>query len=337
MNDGTEKIIQELSNKDYIFHYTSFNAAKSILESKQIWLSRTSYFSDYFENMLFRDPRLFKQFPDSRKNEVLWSKEIDVFRKAVWTASFCTNKLRESINPIIRERKIDRQGFSNFRMWDQYADGYRGVCLIFSKRELKKANKDCKFKQVHYSKDFYNYQIKNSYLEHTSTRTMMQCGYDPYCTKEEVRKILENSFITKHFEYKSEQETRCIKYALQCSNKQQVLNIESSLVGAIMFEGVYSSKPIRKTNKRYTSYKKQLFNCSKQFIAHCKNVDTLGCSIDKYCIKLYLMNISLSGSNGITLKKYNSTDNYIESKEKLAAQAEIFYNKEETITDFVNI
>ena len=102
------------------------------------------------------------------------------------------------------------------RMWEQYADNYQGVCLAFSRSELKNAFKDNFQKPT----EFYSQDIKYkkyNILELDSTgrsdlNEIRDVGFEKY--EKGKMKLLKHTLFNKHIDYQGENEFRI------CSNSQ---------------------------------------------------------------------------------------------------------------------
>ena len=141
-NIGNSDIFQFFEDQDrFLYHYTSANTAlEYILKNKQLMLDR------YINT---NDPKETKT----------WQFAISTNEKRD-LSGYCLNELSERFTRVLKHRTnlvcfsqdstltgdhtIDMyaRGFGKSRMWAQYADNHKGVCLIFKKEELCKAVKN---------------------------------------------------------------------------------------------------------------------------------------------------------------------------------------------------
>ncbi len=132
---------------DLLFHYTSLNAACSILSSNKLRLSNLKNLNDPLEfcrlncfsfNGLEIDAmkKAVKELYESlkeRENKVrLLSFCRDFFTEGEWD-----NKNNQSFSS-----NLIFKGWARTRMWAQYADNHRGVCLVFDKSEISEKFKE---------------------------------------------------------------------------------------------------------------------------------------------------------------------------------------------------
>ena len=142
------KILDIFKNKDIIYHYTkSQTAIEHILfeNEKKILLSPRNISNDPVENssiwMTSGGVNLIKE--DDEKGKKL-KEELDEREKKLRQVCFCMN------NHNIKTDKLEYYGFFKPRMWDQYGDKYKGICLAFDKKELLKDSKIGLEKEIDY-------------------------------------------------------------------------------------------------------------------------------------------------------------------------------------------
>ena len=227
MRYNLKQIPSEYKNDNIVYHYTKMcTALKYILQNKSLRLSRRLKSNDPVENNL---PTIRSILSANRQEDLnLHSKHqehIDRIRSKVLEyvnccnqASFCTN------NKNYYPGKLEYYGFLKPRMWDQYADYYKGVCLAFSEEALS-ANKSIELKEITY-KDFKNNsEISDFKIDLFQLNTL---GYEKYFQK--IIQEINISLFCKHTDYKDESEIRI------CSidkKKQSYINISESLIGII--------------------------------------------------------------------------------------------------------
>lgn len=123
-------------HENYLYHYTSYPAALNILCCKSLRLGQLTTMNDplEFENHK-RDPIAFHG--DISNEET--SKTMNSFSEGVKRRNRCVRLMSFSID---YRQTIDdaynrlTRGWARTRMWAQYADNHKGVCLVFDKSKL---------------------------------------------------------------------------------------------------------------------------------------------------------------------------------------------------------
>lgn len=126
-----------INGNEYLFHYTSYLSALGILLSQQMRLGSLANMNDPLE------------FQDHRKEGLVFNGNI--------SDEECYSKIKEYENAVIKKQNAVRlvsfsmdlssrnhddcynnlsKGWARSRMWAQYADNHKGVCLVFDKNNL---------------------------------------------------------------------------------------------------------------------------------------------------------------------------------------------------------
>ena len=219
---------EKIFNKtDTIFHYTKLETAfEYILKNKQLRFTKYKDSKDPHESRL-------RKFALTTSETITWP-QFD--KKLI--------KINNDINKIIQNRlritcfcknKENYSGYFRSRMWSQYADNHRGVCLAFSKKALQNAIKKqfssvfIKDEEVDYDvhedirfDKMYNHQAKTINYTNSNHNTIMKHLNINY-------KYL---FFKKHWDYRDEAEYRIIVYDID--SKYEYLDISDCLVGFIL-------------------------------------------------------------------------------------------------------
>ena len=221
-----------INEKQFLFHYTTFSSALGILLSQQMRLSPLANMNDPLE---FEDhhnePLVFDGFPS---NEYLISKISDYEEavtekeKSVRLASFSMDM------PIFNTQKGGQEncynnlskGWARSRMWAQYADNHKGVCLIFEKDNLEK-----NFKNHFHSNSCKTYCREVNYTNNLDPIREALC--QPCKSLLTPDKI--NFLFQKCQDFRDEQEFRLllINSELKKINESISFPIESSICGVI--------------------------------------------------------------------------------------------------------
>lgn len=118
------------SRKKYLYHYTSFKNAESILTSNSLSLGAFSQMNDPFEFLTINNPGLYfsgdynKGVENSYEEHKNW---VDGRNLKTRIVSFC-----EDVSGSIL-----RRGWNLLNMWASYGQNQLGVCLVFDLESLK--------------------------------------------------------------------------------------------------------------------------------------------------------------------------------------------------------
>ncbi len=131
------EIITFINSTDALFHYTSrVNAIDYILSTGSLRLSpfyRTNDPLEYKDWMIGITGGLLKD----NENKLFLNLESiynTIIKNKTFFLSFSENRINKSVKT---------QGYNRSRMWSQYAEHHKGVCLVFSEKKiLEEANKE---------------------------------------------------------------------------------------------------------------------------------------------------------------------------------------------------
>lgn len=128
-----------INSEKYVYHYTSIEVAYNyILKDQTIKLGRYS---------LTNDPKEYRDWDFSigtNRGKDLGTYHMGELSRWLSDALKQTTKLvcfatdTGPLNGDITHQDLYRRGFSKPRMWAQYGDRHRGVCLVFDKAALHK-------------------------------------------------------------------------------------------------------------------------------------------------------------------------------------------------------
>src|SRR6266511_1303654 len=117
-----------------VFHYTKANTAlEHILESMTIRLGPISQTHDPAEGR--REYTGFSAVDVGPPDFAAWDK-VDEVAKRARVACFCRDGEHSSPDPYAFDFAPPWAGWARDRMWAQYADGHKGLCLAFDRRKL---------------------------------------------------------------------------------------------------------------------------------------------------------------------------------------------------------
>lgn len=125
---------------DLLFHYTSLNAACSILSSNRLRLSNLTNMNDPLE---FCEPNIFgfngfeiDMKKAMRELTVSLQERENKIRLICFCKDFYCKGEWNNENLQNYSSNLTFKGWARSRMWAQYADNHRGVCLVFNKSEF---------------------------------------------------------------------------------------------------------------------------------------------------------------------------------------------------------
>lgn len=137
-----------IENSPFLFHYTTYSSALGILISQQMRMGSLANMNDPLEFENHRgDGLIFSGNPSNRylaKKVFEFANAVAEKDRAVRLASFAVDggNQKDYYNNLCK-------GWARSRMWAQYADNHKGVCLIFDKDKIiktfkKEFKKPCK-------------------------------------------------------------------------------------------------------------------------------------------------------------------------------------------------
>lgn len=218
-----------------VFHYTTLDRLiGKILPNNTLLLNRFSRSYDPVEKY-----RIFTKVGFSKNGDVVTS--ID--RKT-------DNKIARNFRFVCFTKDIEIQSGLNCRghllprMWAQYADRNRGVCLVFDKQKLLE-----KFKQQYpgYFDCDVSYDLDNGHFSESEATQGLNYKFDQLLTD---NKLKEKLFFGKISDYEYEREWRVVIH--DDKRDQTFLKFEDSLI-AIVFgsaiRSINSKRIFKKSNQ----------------------------------------------------------------------------------------
>ena len=221
---------------DYIYHYTSaITAIEKILPSMQLKMGQLGNMNDAKESLLhISNPENY--IPSSKGfHWEYYTKPIaQMVSNNVHLLCFSTDDL-----------KTNKDGFALQRMWAQYGDINRGVCLAIDYDKFITENKEILAKySIQHDYIKYKNNIFNQLAEMPSNEFVVNNHEDKYSPSETWKKIknnktfISNNFFCKNNDWGGEMEYR---FLAATDNSSQIhLSINDSLQSVIF--GVHFSK-----------------------------------------------------------------------------------------------
>lgn len=214
----SKNLLKKIFNDDTIYHYTKApTAIDFILHNNQLRFNSLLTSSDPIESVkpkrstvafgsVVRSARTLEHHNDVN-NLHRYVEDLEARFNIV---CFCKNaKFDYSYHPPL-EGNEELYGFTKMRMWDQYADRFKGVCIAFSKEKILELNKNMGLieKDVEY---FKIQQLGTKKVPNIQENHLINVGIEEY--KKLIKNLLEDSsFFCKHKDYSGENEYRIGTY-----------------------------------------------------------------------------------------------------------------------------
>lgn len=210
--------LKKIFNNDIIYHYTKASTAIDfILHNEQLRFNNLLTSSDPIESVKpKRSTVAFGSMVHSERsiehdNNL---KELHTYVEGLETkfniVCFCKNETFDYGYHPPFEGNQELYGFTKMRMWDQYADRFKGVCIAFSKEKILSLNKNLELieRDVEY---FSIHDLCTKKVPDIQENHLVKVGVAEY--KNLIKDLLENSsFFCKHKDYAGENEYRIGTY-----------------------------------------------------------------------------------------------------------------------------
>ena len=233
-----------IDTEDALFHYTTLNIAlEHILIEKKL---KVSYLREGNDPIEYRE----RLFPGT-----CWGLDgqdgIEIFAEGVKAAnkilgqckriSFCASKKPKLLlkdNLLEEDKYASSCGWDRLRMWSQYGDNHKGICLVFSQEGIKKDLQELKNKSKikDYIVGYMEYKQDTMMLLPTlMINRIQQEGSDEYA-EDFILQNREKLFFQKFMDYRDENEFRII--INDPHNELNFLDIAKSIRGVIVGDKV---------------------------------------------------------------------------------------------------
>lgn len=207
-----------IDHSDLLFHYTRAETALAyILRSKTLKFNAMGYTNDPLENHSLI-------LIGSQNEQAGRLMELADERQKGKLACFCVSPDAQDI------RGWFDWGCFRSRMWSQYADNHRGVCLVFSKSELLDAADEwTRDRKMEFFKGPVGYDNKLEKL------TKAHSGSHAESLTDRVKRHSEGYYFCKREDYRGEAEYRMVIYHQDLSPEETVhIPYKKALKGIIL-------------------------------------------------------------------------------------------------------
>jgi DUF2971 family protein len=248
--DKQTKIEKSYLSPKIVYHYTDFKTAlKYILPNKQLRLSNIRNQNDPFESLVclidsggtlppnHAEREKFRKREERIENEI--NRRINSELRIV---CFCMNHLAADDE--------DRLGFVKQRMWDQYGDVFKGLCIALNLDKILKNNKLDERSNFFLKKVTYKTMreiVGNR--PHLDSSDLYQTTNDEAAIQRALQREQERVMFTKHVDYKDENEYRICCFA---NEEYTHLDISNAIHGIIWFGNKWKENKCKiKTLRKY--------------------------------------------------------------------------------------
>ncbi len=191
----------------YLYHYTKPTTLCRILQSGSLRLGPYAETNDPAENQRWHFGMGGVVTPERERNDSYWRDNEAADRLTRQRAKLACLTMERSHVPDSGHGFFHR-GWARARMWEQYAQGHTGACLVFRKRELDAAVQQA----LPPTAGFYAGQVQ--YEDRRLISTLSWTRIDRVGMEETVRQYLrqhwQERFFTKNLDWSSEVEYRYV-------------------------------------------------------------------------------------------------------------------------------
>ena len=225
-----------IKSDDAIFHYTRASVAlEKILFDGKFRLSLRKDTNDPHEyKFIFLSMRGSRLPPEAVE---LYNEAHPVIDRIIRMESrvmcFCSNTIPTIIldnGKTIQDNVVNTIGWNKSRMWAQYGENHRGICLVFSKKAIEADLADIK-ENVIAENIQYTTRVGISPDAYTlNGNQLVEDGVEGYCYNH-IKRHSGTLFFTKNIDYRDESEYRVVVF--DPNHNYEFININKSIKGVI--------------------------------------------------------------------------------------------------------
>lgn len=252
----SSRLIHEMYRKDdMLYHYTSLKSGLSILKEMKLRFNQRSNSNDPIENTAYFFTVTDYNGTGDNKGAMKLANEAKSILKYTKQLSFCVNKNTANEMGIISSTPYEKFGFMKPRMWEQYGNKYKGVCLAFSLENLKEEAR----KKGYFDNpvNYITYNDSEIYHRSIDANAIRTDGYMSYKTF--FMNYLKQRLFNKHEDYIGENEYR---FCSLSENDLDYLDISKSLKGIIISDHYM----LTKQGRTFMNFVRKLSNVDSQII-----------------------------------------------------------------------
>ena len=213
-------------DENLLFHYTKHNTAiENIIPNMTLRFNSFTSTNDPLEFFNFHFTSITSSSYPHWGDLIIKGKGINELRNKTKFTSFCIDKEYDKSYEIIYHR-----GFGKSRMWSQYAENHKGICIVFDKELLiSSIKKQITDSDLFYEKVSYDNQLKKLIASLELTEKDADSS-----EKELFERSFKEYLFTKLKDFEHEQEYRiCILDKSKDTSKIDII-IKDSLKAIIL-------------------------------------------------------------------------------------------------------
>lgn len=230
----------EFEEEKTLYHYTSIQtASEKIFPANRLRLSPLTSASDPMEQLppnpsvsCYGYDEDHKRLNDKFDGKEI-AKKINAFYKSLRQLCLCRNSPFDFDGQFTGVfEPLDYFGFAKPRMWDQYGDQFKGVCIALSRSKLEEQlPSNYRLINVEYSKNhLFRPNIDTSSVDLNQIEKMGEQEYLDWKYESEIKKI-----GVKHSDYRDEDECKLIATT---EKDYEYINITKCIQGIFFTNGL---------------------------------------------------------------------------------------------------
>jgi len=220
----------------YVYHYTRWERLLNIMETgfrlsvlaymndpreSQDWILHTTIYTTIYE-------------PEIRVDRDALDKAVAAYKRRLRASAFCLDQ------PSTGEHAPSVRGYGRPRMWAQYAENHRGVCIVFDRESLNQAIRTT---YPDHDGSFVRDGRVNYVTSHNDPASIAleyREGEAEACVNEYFTRYGASLFFTKHVDWRDENEYRWLYFDADESGtgrdgmKNPYVDIKDSVIGLVL-------------------------------------------------------------------------------------------------------
>ncbi len=196
----------------YLYHYTSLSTGmEHILNNGTLRLSPFSKVNDPKESkerfIVIRYSSVMRPFSENEKIRNRANKILMNCSKAI-----CFSCDNTRLNTISKDEKIFYRGYCKPRMWAQYGENHRGMCLVFDKKKLINSVKNYTIGKGNLFSGKVQYKNNSKEMDafNFDYSLIDKFGLEDYLFRFHFDKYKKEVFFSKLLDWRDEQEFRIV-------------------------------------------------------------------------------------------------------------------------------
>jgi hypothetical protein len=231
----------------WLWHYTKIESGLNILSEKKLRFNNIGKTNDPRESRPWEIPTLRLLVQNDLEKDVNEANDVirndipKVIRDEWKVACFTLDQISHTEQPSDLERMYSaflNPGYARPRMWAQYAENHKGVCLSFDKEKLEddlrhRFDDQYRSGEINYDREIFmgqSFSFPIGFAENILT------DIKKYGPKDAAQKYVNDNykslFLVKNPDWASETEFRCLIHSV--NNQVETVSIEKSVEEVIV-------------------------------------------------------------------------------------------------------